>query len=71
MIMRRNPAYDTDNPPGQYIPKRLGEIIDRVQRQERADRKKLSFEEWWRGPREVPQTEEAAREAWDAGQRNV
>ena len=27
----------------------------------------MTFEEWWKGPREVPQTEHAAREAFQAG----
>ena len=31
----------------------------------------MTFEEWWRGPREVPQTEAAAKEAWDYACRQV
>lgn len=41
MIMRKNPAHDTETPPGQVVwpypatkPKVLGEIIDRIQRAE-------------------------------------
>ncbi len=58
-MMHIPPQHNTEDPPGQYtnpidmsaIPKKLGDIIDKIKKEEEIfmnGKKKLSFEEWYK-----------------------
>lgn len=76
MIMRRNPAHDTDSPPGlvnrdlaELEIKTLAHYIAQVEKQEKP---KLTFEQWFVA-NVNPEFEDItfARKVWDAAQENV